>query len=66
VEDLREAAIVKSLSKRSKIALCVHGINKAYCTYCAKAPAKKSKKKAADAAPADAAPEAPPAENATT
>jgi hypothetical protein len=56
MEELREAAIVKSLSKRSDIALCVHGINKRFCTTCAnKKPAKstKSKKAAAEgAAPA--------------
>lgn len=63
MEELREAAIVKSLSKRSDIALCVHGINKRYCTTCAnKKPAKATKTKKAelqaDAAAVEAAKEA--------
>jgi len=49
MEELREAAIVKSLSKRSDIALCVHGINKRYCTTCAnKKPSKSVKTKKAE------------------
>jgi hypothetical protein len=42
---LKDAAIVKTLSKRSAVALCIHGINKKYCNHCAAA--KKSSKAAA-------------------
>jgi hypothetical protein len=64
MEELREAAIVKSLSKRSDIVLCVHGINKNYCATCkAKKPAKSTRaKKNAAAADAAAEPEAKSAE----
>jgi hypothetical protein len=50
---------VKSLAKRSKTDLCVHGINKAYCASClAKKQSKSSKsKKAAASADAQPAPE---------
>ena len=60
MEELREAAIVKSLSKRSDIALCVHGINKRYCTSCAnKKHANSTKSKMAQTeAAADGATEA--------
>jgi hypothetical protein len=43
--ELRNGAIVKALSKRSKIDLCTHGINKKYCTFC-EAQKSKSRKKA--------------------
>lgn len=75
LEELREALIQKALGKRSNITVCVHGINKYYCTYCkqpkAKAPktpkAAKAPKTPKDATPAaDAAPvekpEAPPSD----
>ncbi len=57
MEALKEAGVVKSLSKRATLALCVHGINKKYCKTClsAKKPAKKSAKAAA--AEAEASPE---------
>ncbi|HEY3321662.1 MAG TPA: hypothetical protein VGP72_14425 [Planctomycetota bacterium] len=42
---MKDAAIVKTLSKRSAVALCIHGINKKYCNHCAAA--KKSSKAAA-------------------
>jgi hypothetical protein len=63
VEVLREAANLKALSKRSKIALCVHGINKKYCTPCSTKKAPKSKKAAAaEAAEAKPAEETPKSE----
>jgi hypothetical protein len=62
MEELRSAAIVKSLAKRSKIDLCVHGINKTYCASClAKKQAKSPKAKKAAAAAAAAAAEGQPA-----
>lgn len=42
MEELRNAATVKSLSKRSNVDLCVHGINKSYCQVCAAKKAAKS------------------------
>jgi len=66
LEELREALIQKALGKRSNITVCVHGINKYYCTYCkqpkVKAPKEPKAPKAAKApkAPKNAAPETPP------
>ena len=33
-EELKNAATVRLLSKRSGVALCLHGINKKFCKYC--------------------------------
>jgi hypothetical protein len=33
-EELKNAATVRTLGKRSGVALCLHGINKKYCKYC--------------------------------
>ena len=33
-EELKNAATVKTLGKRSGVALCLHGINKKYCKFC--------------------------------
>ena len=69
LEELREALIQKALGKRSNITVCVHGINKYYCTYCkqpkVKVPKEPKAPKAAKApkapkAPKTAAPETPP------
>lgn len=54
-EALKNAATVRSLGKRSGVALCVHGINKKYCKYCLSS--KKPSAKDAEAATPDAAPE---------
>jgi hypothetical protein len=53
--ELREAMIVKTLSKRSKVDLCTHGINKKFCSFCE---AKKKRTKAP--ASKDSASEQPP------
>jgi hypothetical protein len=45
MEALKNAANVEALSKRSAVALCVHGINKKYCKSClnSKKPSKGRK-----------------------
>ena len=67
LKELREALIQKALGKRSNITVCVHGINKYYCTYCkqpkVKVPKEPKAPKAAKTpkAPKNApAPEVPP------
>lgn len=42
---LKEKAISKALAKRSKVALCMHGINTKYCLRCCEINAKKSEKR---------------------
>lgn len=54
--ELRDALIVKALSKRSKVDLCTHGINKKFCSFC-EAKKKRSKSSTAAAAAAAAAAE---------
>jgi hypothetical protein len=50
LEQRREALIQRSLGRRANIELCLHGINKYYCTHCtAKKAAKPAKNAAAKA-----------------
>gem|GEM_PF-7043785 len=44
MEERKEALNMRTLGKRSKITLCLHGINKKYCTPCNTKKAPKSKK----------------------
>jgi hypothetical protein len=50
MEERKEALNTKTLGKRSKVDLCVHGINKKYCTPCNTKKAPKSKKAKAEPA----------------
>ena len=53
MEELKNAATVRALSKHVTVALCVHGINTKYCKTClSKKPAKASRAK--QSAPAEA------------
>ena len=63
MQDLRDAATRRALGKRSKISLCVHGINANYCMACAaKKPRPKKSKAAAEAPVAPETAAQPPTE----
>jgi|GEM_PF-4086532 len=49
-EERKEALTRRTLGKRAKITLCVHGINLKFCELCAKKPSKSAKKAAEKAA----------------